>query len=87
MAINHTLGGGLVRSFEPSGRPVWVHLVRLKEALERDPDARAAELDYIESRVEKLEQSTAALKNAHRQLKRRLDASDRPRVGGTPGDT
>ncbi len=72
LAINHALGGGLVRSFQPSGptRKWWVDLARLEAALRKDPDARTAELDWLASRVEKLEQSNAALKRAFRQLKK-----------------
>lgn len=72
LAINHALGGGLVRSFQRRGptRKWWVNLPLLEAALRRDPEARTAELDWLVSRVEKLEQSTAALKKAVRQLKK-----------------
>lgn len=74
LALDHAEGGGLLRSFHRSGRPrkYWVHPERVRKALEADPDAREAELDWLASRVEKLEQSCAVLKKAHRELKKRL---------------
>lgn len=75
LAVNHALGGGLVRSFEKSGpvRKWWVNLGKLEEALRTTPETRsAAELEWHESRIEKLEQSNAAIKKAIRQLKKQL---------------
>lgn len=72
LAVNHALGGNLVRSFQPSGptRKWWVHVVGLEEALRTNPEVRTAEIDWLASRVEKLEQTSAVFKKSIRQLKK-----------------
>lgn len=72
LAVNHALGGNLVRSFQRSGptRKWWVCVVALEEALRTDPEVRTAEVDWLASRVEKLEQTSAVFKKSIRQLKK-----------------
>jgi hypothetical protein len=78
LAIDHALGGGLVRSFQRSGpaRKHWVHVGKLEEALRRDPEAQTAGLDWLTSRIERLEQITGAFKRGFRQLRKQVAAAE-----------
>ena len=71
LALDHQLGGGLVRSLHRRGRPrkYWVHPVRLKAALEQDPEAREADRDLVETRLTRLEEKCEALRKGHKALK------------------
>lgn len=73
LAVNHAAGGGIVRSFQSRGpvRLWWVNPERLRVELERDPDARDAQAQWLEARIEKLEENVEALKTWRRALKRR----------------
>jgi predicted transcriptional regulator len=75
LALDHAAGGGIVRSFHRRGkaRKYWVHPERLRAALERDPDAREAELSWLTDEVRILKNRVEALKKAHKALKAQVN--------------
>lgn len=70
-ALERMSGTRLLRSKHESGRKPrkwWVNPERAQSALEKDPDARAASIEDLFGRVERLEEKHEALKKAHKRL-------------------
>lgn len=79
LAVDLTMGGGLLRSFSKGGRGRWwVNLAKLEQA-RSGPVARSPELGWLTARVERLEQQVEALKAEHRRLKRQMAELERAR--------
>lgn len=72
--LNDAVGGGVLRRFTDRGR-IYVDVGALLYHLRNDPKESEDDFDELRAKVEDLERKILALRNAHRHLRRRVDAS------------
>ena len=75
VALHHQLGGGVLRSLNEPGkkcRKWWFNPVALQAGLALEPNPVDVAMGEHALRIEDVEKKTAALRNAHRDLKKRV---------------